>query len=56
MYSAAPTFLRGGYALLINKPMFRVKYLSNRFNMFAALKNGEAVTKIMAINDYDNET
>lgn len=55
MPSAAPTFLRGGYALLINKPENRVKDLKNTFNLFAALKNGTSVVKIMTIEDYDYE-
>jgi len=55
MPSAAPTFLRGGHALMTVQPANRSKYLKNRFNVFAPLKNGESTTKIMAIDDYDYE-
>ena len=40
---------------MINQPANRVKYLKNRFNIFAALKNDQSITKIMAIDDYDYE-
>lgn len=53
--SAAPTFLRAGYALLLNEPTNRSAKLTNKFHLLAALKDGKATTRILAINDYEND-
>jgi hypothetical protein len=47
--------LRGGYSILSNKPNNRATKLDSSFHMFAALKNGESFTQILAIEDYNNE-
>jgi hypothetical protein len=41
--------------LLLNEPANRSAKLTNKFHLFAALKEGKASTKIMAINDYEND-
>ena len=53
--AAPPVFLRSGYAVLTNIPANRVKDLGTNYHMFAALKNGQSQTSIMAINNYDYE-
>lgn len=47
--SPPPTFLRAGYMLLTNYPENRSIKLNSQFNLFAALKDDQAVGSILSL-------
>lgn len=53
--SAPPTFLRAGFMLLTTIPENRSVKLTNQFNIFAALKEGQSNGTILALWDYNDE-